>query len=301
MGTGIVLNANQLKALEMVSADFVTDNDLYDNDITDVDLDVLTLNRLIDWDGDKSAFVMMEMGNIVLAEYGKHPFQQQAQPERRTVEIPCLSGDFYTTKHVQLNWVCPKCGGKRGETYRTLSYDGSLRVQCDGWHNPCGHIDKYSDVLNEVVAAIETGQHAEAAPQIPAQVDTFLFGKDVTMKRLQAHELHEADGTTLDDKDARIQQLEAIIASHQNSLSQEAHKSEQLQALLNEVAQVLTIKYACDDDWVRREIPDNELLQVYNGEENQVLHLIHVNDGLRMEHLRAVVAVAEKLNAALKK
>ena len=33
--------------------------------------------------------------------------------------------------------------------YRTLSFDGSRRLGCDGWHNPCGHVDSYADVRKE--------------------------------------------------------------------------------------------------------------------------------------------------------
>ena len=45
---------------------------------------------------------------------------------------------------------CPVCGGPRGEPFKTLSFDGSRRLEVDGWKNPCGHIDYYSDVLKEV-------------------------------------------------------------------------------------------------------------------------------------------------------
>ena len=53
---------------------------------------------------------------------------------------------------VKLYWVCPECGEKRGEIYHNaFSYDGSRRLVCDGWKNPCGHIDRYSDVRKEAV------------------------------------------------------------------------------------------------------------------------------------------------------
>jgi len=44
---------------------------------------------------------------------------------------------------------CPICGGRRGKIFGTISYDGSRRLHCDGWENPCGHIDRYKDVRNE--------------------------------------------------------------------------------------------------------------------------------------------------------
>jgi hypothetical protein len=53
---------------------------------------------------------------------------------------------------VRLDWVCPVCGGPRGELFQTLSYDGSRRLNCSGWVNDCGHIDKYNDVRAEALA-----------------------------------------------------------------------------------------------------------------------------------------------------
>ena len=53
---------------------------------------------------------------------------------------------------VRLVWVCPICGGERGEPYDTLSYDGSRRLFVQGWRNSCGHIDKYGAVRKEAAA-----------------------------------------------------------------------------------------------------------------------------------------------------
>ena len=47
--------------------------------------------------------------------------------------------------------VCPTCGGPRGHLFPAISYDGSRRLHCDGWSNPCGHIDKYAAVRQEGV------------------------------------------------------------------------------------------------------------------------------------------------------
>jgi hypothetical protein len=213
-----------------------------------------------------------------------------AQPERRIVEIPYLAGDFYTTRHVVLDWICPVCGGKRGDVYRTLSYDGSLRVNCDGWQNPCGHVDKYPDVLKEAQAAFE------AAPDTPASVDDFLFGKDVDVKRLQAHELHEADGAPVEDKDARIRQLEAIIASHSASLLHEAHKSEQLQALLSEAAQVIApVKDAVDYDTDLMKVRDIAMTYVLNSDGDEYVQIETECGFLEARHLRAIAEFAAKL------
>lgn len=56
--------------------------------------------------------------------------------------------------YVMLEWVCPVCGGDRGAPHQTASYDGSTRLICDGWSNPCGHIDKYANARKE---ALENG------------------------------------------------------------------------------------------------------------------------------------------------
>jgi hypothetical protein len=53
---------------------------------------------------------------------------------------------------VTLPWVCLVCGGPRGETHQSLSFDGSRRMSVDGWSNPCGHIEKYSMVREWLVA-----------------------------------------------------------------------------------------------------------------------------------------------------
>lgn len=73
-----------------------------------------------------------------------------AGPLTRTVEIPRLDAhDGLHSVRVSLLWECPRCGGPRGDVFRTISYDGSRRLGCDGWKNPCGHIDFYFDVRRE--------------------------------------------------------------------------------------------------------------------------------------------------------
>ena len=68
----------------------------------------------------------------------------------KTVEVPAMleHQGFYTIK-INLYWVCPVCGGQRGEVNRGVSYDGSLRVGVDVWRNECGHVDKYNVVRKE--------------------------------------------------------------------------------------------------------------------------------------------------------
>lgn len=50
---------------------------------------------------------------------------------------------------LEISDKCPDCGDPRGEIFGTHSYDGSRRLNVDGWRNPCGHVDLYSDVRNE--------------------------------------------------------------------------------------------------------------------------------------------------------
>lgn len=69
------------------------------------------------------------------------------KPATRTVTIPALAQhDGYHSMTATLPWVCLRCGAPRGEPYRTRSYDGSRILECDGWTNPCGHLEKYSEV-----------------------------------------------------------------------------------------------------------------------------------------------------------
>jgi hypothetical protein len=253
-----------------------------------------------------------------------------AQPERRTVEIPYLAGDFYTTRLVELDWICPVCGDKRGEVYRTLSYDGSLRVNCDGWQNPCGHVDKYPDVLKEAQAAFEAQQQAEAAPDTPASVDSFLFGKDVDVKRLQAHELHEADGAPVEDKDVRIRQLESELANEKHirqtygkTLEEIEHHTadffqddvlqsvlcmrgehsgmqdtiKKLKALLSEAAQVLAPLENIQDDYIFRHSDDScHIALQSNDEEFHAICNGNLNyEWVQVKHLRAIAEFAAKL------
>lgn len=51
---------------------------------------------------------------------------------------------------VFINDYCPKCGGPRGVAYPAFSFDGSRRLSVTCWGNPCGHVDKYDKVRQEV-------------------------------------------------------------------------------------------------------------------------------------------------------
>jgi hypothetical protein len=83
-------------------------------------------------------------------------------PATRTVIIPACDEHWGRKKlTVTLNWICPTCGGPRGEKifHDALSYDGRYGMTVDGWSNPCGHIDFYGDVRAEWTAS----QKASAA------------------------------------------------------------------------------------------------------------------------------------------
>jgi hypothetical protein len=70
--------------------------------------------------------------------------------EVKTVYIPRRpQHDSFDGIHVSVYWVCPVCGGPRGEVYPARSYDGSRVLHCDGWRNACGHIDYYEKVVRE--------------------------------------------------------------------------------------------------------------------------------------------------------
>jgi len=50
---------------------------------------------------------------------------------------------------IEIDDFCPVCGAKRGTPTKGFSYDGSKRLTCETWINPCGHIDVYTEVTKE--------------------------------------------------------------------------------------------------------------------------------------------------------
>lgn len=48
--------------------------------------------------------------------------------------------------------TCPTCGGPRGEPRMARQCDDGEWFNVSRWENPCGHIDRYADVLREVAA-----------------------------------------------------------------------------------------------------------------------------------------------------
>jgi hypothetical protein len=48
--------------------------------------------------------------------------------------------------------TCPVCGGPRGIPSKRPFYEDGVSFAVDCWANPCGHIDRYADVLAEANA-----------------------------------------------------------------------------------------------------------------------------------------------------
>jgi hypothetical protein len=75
-----------------------------------------------------------------------------------TVTIPsCEQHEGIFLMTVTISDYCPKCGKKRGidTIHKGFSYDGSRRLVVDCWENPCGHVDKYSEIREEVKGTLE--------------------------------------------------------------------------------------------------------------------------------------------------
>lgn len=45
--------------------------------------------------------------------------------------------------------ICPACGGPRGNPVQKSFYEDGEIYTVDTWSNPCGHVDKYKDVIRE--------------------------------------------------------------------------------------------------------------------------------------------------------
>ena len=50
---------------------------------------------------------------------------------------------------VEISNRCPQCGGPRGAPAKNRYHEWGEFYYADNWTNPCGHLDKYSDVLKE--------------------------------------------------------------------------------------------------------------------------------------------------------
>lgn len=50
---------------------------------------------------------------------------------------------------VEISDKCPVCGGPRGEAHLQRYCEDGEWYDVSRWTNPCGHLDKYADVLAE--------------------------------------------------------------------------------------------------------------------------------------------------------
>lgn len=50
---------------------------------------------------------------------------------------------------LEISDSCPVCNGPRGKLFGTHSFDGSRRLNVDGWNNSCGHVDTYAAIREE--------------------------------------------------------------------------------------------------------------------------------------------------------
>ncbi|WP_367128267.1 hypothetical protein [Saccharothrix sp. HUAS TT1] len=98
-------------------------------------------------------------------------YQPTLHPEVRTVRVQDRQDHFPRIVTVTVPWVCPKCGGPRGEVNPTeIPLFGSRRA-VDTWRNPCGHIDHHRDVVREAARFRELVDVDALAEQTAAPAD----------------------------------------------------------------------------------------------------------------------------------
>jgi hypothetical protein len=66
-----------------------------------------------------------------------------------TVTIPDRTGNpwFPVLRTINIPDRCPKCGGERGAPTLTRQCEDGEFYYVHTWTNPCGHIDKYADLI----------------------------------------------------------------------------------------------------------------------------------------------------------
>lgn len=75
-----------------------------------------------------------------------------------SAEAPWGSGRTTpVTRTVTISDRCPECGGPRGEPQGVNRCDDGAYFWVQEWANPCGHVDRYEDVVKEAdeIAALE--------------------------------------------------------------------------------------------------------------------------------------------------
>lgn len=90
------------------------------------------------------------------------------QPDTMTVTIRDRSAEAPwgygltapITRMVTISAFCPVCGERRGEPRGMHQCDDGAWYWVQVWENPCGHIDRYADV---VIEAVERAQPATVA------------------------------------------------------------------------------------------------------------------------------------------
>ena len=66
------------------------------------------------------------------------------------VTVVCRRDWSISTPTIQISDSCPVCGGPRGKPYHFRFHELGDWWSVNRWDNPCGHVDKYRDVLKEV-------------------------------------------------------------------------------------------------------------------------------------------------------
>jgi hypothetical protein len=82
-------------------------------------------------------------------------------PATRTVRVIDrstwgTSAPYPLIRAVTVAWICPICGGPRGEPQDFPFYENDQALSCDRWQNPCGHVDLYPALLEEAETNIIT-------------------------------------------------------------------------------------------------------------------------------------------------
>ncbi|OMC00343.1 hypothetical protein A5733_04325 [Mycobacterium sp. NS-7484] len=68
----------------------------------------------------------------------------------RAAESPWGSGPINPiTRTVTIAAACPRCGARRGTPQGLRQCDDGAFYWVQVWHNPCGHIDYYDNVISE--------------------------------------------------------------------------------------------------------------------------------------------------------
>ena len=102
--------------------------------------------------------------------------------EIKSVTIPLCNhhgGMPWNFGIVKLYWVCPKCGRRRNDVRKVLSYDGSAYYSCDGWSRcECGNVDYYEDLRKE---AAENGLNNDVEERIKENLELADYEKQLKL------------------------------------------------------------------------------------------------------------------------